>query len=488
MKPPRPNILFIFTDQLRADALAFAGHPFVRTPNLDRLAARSTAFNSAYTPSPVCVPARCSLLYGQYPFTTGCNDNNTPFPSDGRATYPGALASMGYRTHAIGKCHFVPDRHALNGFQSRQSQEEILASVDEDDYLRFLRDEGFGHITDPNGVRGEMYYIPQVAQMPARLHPTQWVGDQAVKFIGAQSADRPWLLYAGIIHPHPPFAPPTPWHKLYRTKDMPAPHMPDAGDELKIFINRAQNRYKYRGNGYDLNLARTIIAYYHACVSFIDFQVGRMMDELERTGQLDNTMIVFSSDHGELLGDYGCYGKRSMHDAAMRVPLLVHLPGRFEAGANIDAPVSLVDLMPTFLAAAGADAMPAGLDGVDLADAGALAKRDAVFVQFSQSGTGVYSTVTRDWKYTYSAPDNRELLFDRRTPRPDDVELSATARPATTLLRQKLIARLKESHCDHAIDGDAWRVYPKLSVPDDPNARLLIQDHPWADQRVPGYS
>lgn len=490
MPDQRPNILLILTDQQRADTIAALGNPHMRTPALDRITREGTAFTSAYCPSPVCVPSRCSLIFGQYPVHTGCNDNGTPYPADDRPTFMSCLTSAGYKTHAIGKMHFSPDRHALRGLQSRESQEELLPTADEDDYLRYLRCNGFDHITDPHGVRGEMYYIPQPAQMPAKHHPTQWIGDRTVDFLN--SDDRrgsPWMLISSFIHPHPPFAPPTPWHKLYRLPgDVPLPFVPDNLGDLLTHHNRHQNRYKYRDNGWDLNLIRMIRSYYYACISFIDYQVGRMIASLEASSQLDNTLVLFTSDHGELLGDYRSVGKRSILDAAAGIPMLARLPGRYAAGQRCDEPVSLVDVMPTMLEAAGVSS-PVGLDGRDMAQVvRGHSDRECVFIQFQHGNRGLYAAVTPRWKYGYSAADGQEYLFDRSNDRPDSRNLATMISWPTEAMRarQMLIEHLSTDR--EAIEGTGWRTYPRLQMPSDPDAGLLRQDSPWANQHIPGYS
>jgi len=290
-------------------------------------------------------------------------------PTDDRASLMQALTDAGYRTHGIGKCHFSPDSHALRGFQSREKQEELVPSPDVDDYLKFLHGKGFSHVCDPHGVRGEMYYTPQVSQIPAEFHPTQWVGDRSIDFIESQARSRqPWMLFSSYVHPHPPFSPPNPWHKLYRAPLMPLPKVPQDAESLLTYINRHQNRYKYRDQGIDQNLLRSMKAYYYAAISFIDFQVGRLLDTLKKTGQLEDTLILYTSDHGEHLGDNNCFGKRSMHDPAARVPLIVSLPERFAGGNVCTRPASLVDIAPTILSAAGTDISTHELDGLDLAE------------------------------------------------------------------------------------------------------------------------
>ena len=172
MKPEqRNNILLIFTDQQRFDTIAAAGNPYIRTPSLDRLTREGTRFSSAYTPSPVCVPARCSMHYGQYPMRTGCYENNYNMPSD-RSSVADALTAAGYRTHAIGKRHFEPDPYDPRGFQTLETQEEIVTDASKDDYLQYLEANGCGYAIEPHGARGEAYYVPQISSVPPQHHPS----------------------------------------------------------------------------------------------------------------------------------------------------------------------------------------------------------------------------------------------------------------------------------------------------------------------------
>ena len=486
----KPNIVLIFTDQQRFDTINALGNPVIRTPNLDRLCREGTAFTSAYSPSPVCVPARCSMHYGRYPMHTKCYDNAFPMPEDGRPTFMDALANEGYRTHGIGKCHFTPEKDALRGFQSRETQEEC-APQRSDDYTKHLAEEGWGDVPEPHGVRGEMYYVPQVSQMPRRFHPTQWVGDRSVAFVEDQGAEQPWFLFSSFIHPHPPFAPPVPWHKLYRAPLMPLPKLVHDPESLQVFINRHQNRYKFRDQGIDLNLVRNMKAHYYACISFIDYQVGRILTALEAAGQLDNTLILFTSDHGEHLGDYNCFGKRSMHDTCARVPLLARLPGQFAAGERCDRPASLVDVAPTILSAAGCDPDAMATDGVDLRTVSSeRCRRETVYSQYRRSDTAIYTLINRRWKYAYSVPDNREFLFDRVQ---DPLETRNRAGLAflhedLERLRRQMQSFLAEGGEEEALDGEAWRAYPRRTVSDDPDEGLLIQDTPGYVLDLPGYS
>ena len=210
-----------------------------------------------------------------------------------------------------------------------------------------------------------MYYIPQPSQLPARAHNSHWVADRSIQFLTDRDRSRPFLLWSSFIHPHPPFAPPVPWNKLYRAPSMPLPKRPPDMRNLWTTINRIQNRYKYRDAGIDDNLLRVMKAYYYAAVSFIDYNVGRILEALEQCGELENTLVLWSSDHGEFLGDYDCFGKRTFLRSTANVPLIVRHPDRFPAGARVDTPASLVDIMPTACEILGIEC-PQGIEGRSL--------------------------------------------------------------------------------------------------------------------------
>lgn len=496
MSVDRPNILLLFTDMQRFDTIGALGNPHIKTPNLDRLVREGTAFTHAYTPSPVCVPARCSLHYGRYPQQTGCYGNGS-MPDDDGTSYVQRLGDAGYRTHAIGKLHFTPDAYAMRGFQSREIQEEMCADPQRDDYLRWLQEHGYDWILDPHGVRGEMYYMPQVAQMPAVFHPTQWIGDRTQAFITEQvEGGRPWYATASFIHPHPPFNPPNPWHKLYRGPNMPLPRIPADRDAHLTWTNRVQNRYKYRDQGHDVNLDRQIKAYYYACISFVDFQVGKILATLEATGQLDSTLILFSSDHGEHLGDYHCYGKRSMHDTSSRIPLLARLPGVMPADYRCERVANLVDIAPTCTNLAGAD--ESGYAGLPLHHvAQGQAKRDHVFSQHARGGEAEYLIATTDWSFFYSAADQREYCYHTAVD-PHQQRLVPTSGPWHRDTVQGLRRTLQQYLWDQgehtaveSVDGALrWKSHPVLTISPNPDDGLLVQDHAWAIPRtvIPGYS
>ncbi len=496
----KPNILVLFTDMQRGDTINALGNPVIRTPNLDRLVAEGTAFTNCQTPSPTCVPARASMFSGVYPqrysFFTKVNGPRIPNELlDEDKSWPALLTGAGYNTHAIGKGHFVYGQS--HGFKSREQQEENCSKPEMDDYVAWLKERGLDYY-EPQGMRGEMYYIPQIATNPIEAHPTTWVGDRSIDFIEKAGDDAaPWAMFTSFIHPHPPFAPPKPWHKLYRTPMMPLPNVPDNPQSFHTYANKQCNRYKFRDRGIDQNLVRTIKAYYYACISYVDYQIGRIIEKLEETGQLENTLIIFTSDHGEYLGDYNCFGKRSMNDAASRVPMIVRYPQRFRADVRCSEPTSLVDLLPTITDTCGIPRSGLVLDGEDLAQvANGKSARKAVYSQFGATSWGIYMHVEKNWKYFYSADNEKEYLFDRRTDPNETHNLAGLpfVREEKQRLKNDLLKFLKktglESACAETGNGLEWEKYPPVdqSFLDDPDAGLLISDYEPYKFEMRGYT
>ncbi|MEM1028543.1 MAG: sulfatase-like hydrolase/transferase, partial [Planctomycetota bacterium] len=235
-----PNILILFTDQQRYDTIAALGHPLLKTPALDSLCQQGTTFTRAYTPSPVCVPARHALASGLPPHMSGVFDlDDDPTPT---VSMMQRLSDAGYQTHGVGKMHFKPDAYDRWGFESRDTSEEGGHDLERDDYARYIVEQGFGHVTDPYGLRSEFYYLPQPSQLPAELHHSHWVADRSIEFLNRRDTGRPFLLCSHFVGPHPPFASPLPWSRLYRGHE-PAPSFrPEGYEDFLTYWNHAQNR------------------------------------------------------------------------------------------------------------------------------------------------------------------------------------------------------------------------------------------------------
>lgn len=478
-----PNILLIMTDQQRNDTIGALGNPMIKTPVLDRLVKEGTAFTRCYTPSPVCISARTATVTGMPPHVTDCTDNveevvNLP-------SFMEQLQAAGYQTHGVGKMHFGGDPYRLWGFDSRDLSEEY--DLLGDDYRAFLEENGYGYVDEPHGVRGEMYYLPQPSQLPEHLHNTTWVADKSIDFLNQRDNARPFMLWTSFIKPHPPIEVPTPWNKLYRAPEMLPPRRPEGYEELLTFWNRVQNRYKGRDMGHDDYLYRSLKAIYYACISFIDYQIGRILDQLGN--EIDNTLIIFTADHGELLGDYGSVGKRSMFAPSVNVPLIARYPDQFPAKHCIETPTTLLDLYPTLLASAGLDDVQVSPEGVPLQSlVDGSCDRTTVYSQFSDKRRGLYMAATVRYKYVYSAPDQKEWLFDLQVD-PQETHNFAenpTYRTITRELRTRLIDRFRtDGYTQPLNDDNTWKVYDPPDLPlDHADAGLMLHDVFDVDSRL----
>lgn len=479
------NILLIMTDQQRYDTIHSLGNKKIKTPALDALCEDSTSFTRAYTPSPVCVPARFSALSGKYCHNTGCSKNG--MMPDGHESIMEKLKRSGYETCGIGKMHFnfeTDGNMAMWGYDKRVTSEEVNGAK-RDDYKDYLEKNGYGHVKDVHGVRSEMYYIPQPSQLPEKHHHTTWCADESIEYIENRNKEKPFFLMCGIIKPHPPFELPVPWNKLYRSPDMDYPFVPVGFEDMQTYWNRVQNRYKYKSKGRDRELERIIKAHYYGCISLIDYNVGRIIKKLKDEGIYDDTLIIFTSDHGEMLGDFNCYGKRSFLDPAVRVPLIVHYPDKMK-GEKINEPVSLVDLAPTILNFAGMEP-PVDFDGCDLYEE---EPGRPVVSQYHQNDKALYMIVEGKYKYFYSAPDNKEWLIDMEA---DPLEyrnlaVNISYSGETEELRKKLAGIIKDSHFRECVVKKKFRVYPRPRDYRSEDEGLLFQDGNGSLPEIPGYT
>ena len=403
MKKPK-RVLLIMTDQQRYDTIGALGCKSAITPNLDALAADSQVFTHCYTPSPVCAPARLSLYSGLYPARHGSANNSMNLCYNGDGMY-GIMSNNNVETCAIGKMHFILDRYGLHGLNRRITQEE-LPNPKSDDYTKFLMVTPYDYVIDYNGQRSEMYYIPQLSQLPQQFHPSQWIGDRTIEYLKEMDGEKDQFLFASFIHPHPPFAPPVPWNKLHRT-ELSETFVPDHPEELITYHNYQQNGYKGLSAGVDRHLLTVMKNFYYDCISFVDYQIGRIIKTLKEQELYDDTMIIFTSDHGELLGDYNCLGKRSMLECVENVPLMIKYPG--QQPKHHDEVCSLVDLYPTIMGYLGLKGEE-NLDGIDLF--GDAVQREFVYSQYANGTTGLYMIASNHDKLVYSAVEDRYQYFD----------------------------------------------------------------------------
>lgn len=343
--PQTPNILWICTDQQRYDTIGALNNPHVRTPHIDSLVAAGVAFTHAFCQSPICTPSRASFLTGMYPSTVhGCMNGNAHW-AEAAPLVTALLAEAGYTCGLAGKLHLAGAQGRLeprpknDGYQVFEWSHGVHDAWESGHaYADWLRERGH-HL-------GQM--LEQPAQIPPELHQTTWCADRAIAFMEAQAADPPWLMSVNMFDPHPPFDPPQPYLDRYDVNAMPGPLFRESDLETQAELRDIdfQNRCR-RPDEFD---ASQIQAAYYAMIELIDDNVGRMLEALTRTGQRENTVVIFMSDHGEMLGDHGLVAKGCrFYEGLVRVPLIVSWPGHFLSNIQRDALVELTDIAPTLL-------------------------------------------------------------------------------------------------------------------------------------------
>ncbi len=378
MNKTQPNILWICTDQQRFDTLNCYGNPFVQTPNLDKLAQTGVLFEHAYSQSPVCTPSRASFLTGRYPRTTRCRQNGQAIPPD-EILVTKILHDAGYVCGLAGKLHLAPcNPDVCKGTEQRidDGYDQFFWSHDPNDgwfahgYTQWLQDRGLNRSTKPFP---DSQYVQVI---PSEEHSqTTWGVEKAMSFIrSAERFEQPWLFSLNLFDPHHAFDPPIAALERYRDilDEIPLPNYAEGELEDKPVWQKIDHGGAYgKQSGYPYREMtdtdhRWIRAAYWAMIDVIDAQVGRLLDFLEETGQCEKTIVIFTSDHGEMLGDHGIYLKGPyFYEPAIRVPLIISGPGILNNGARSNALVELVDIAPTLLQVSGTEQQP-GMQGQSL--------------------------------------------------------------------------------------------------------------------------
>lgn len=477
------NILFIMCDQLRWDYLSCYGHPALKTPNIDALAARGVRFTNAFVQSPVCGPSRMSFYTGRYVSSHRSFGNFVPLPMDEK-TLGEYLRTYGIRVAVDGKTHVEPNTEGLErlginprsrvgrfilegGFEAYDRHDGVMtdedtAEIAENRYTRFLRKKGYlGEnpwlLFANSGQNGEgkvlsgwhMRYAQTAARVDEKHSETAYTTDRALKFI-SECGDAPWCLHLSYIKPHWPYVAPAPYNRLY-----------GAGDVVPVKRSAAQKENphplyaSYMKHPAGVNFSReavrdTVIPVYMGLVKQIDDHVGRVMAHLDAEGRLKDTMIVFSADHGDYLGDHHLGEKELWHDTVNRLPLIIYDPAQGadgSRGSTEDRFVESIDLIPTFIEAAGGT-MPADtLEGRSLLPflRGGTVEgwRSMVVSEFDYSfrtgtrlelkrpvkGCRTFTLRTERWKYVY-VDGFRPLLFDLANDPDEFIDLGDDARHA----------------------------------------------------------
>lgn len=373
----KPNILLITSDQQRYDSIRFSGiNGFIASPNLDGMARGGVFHTEAYTPCPLCLPARVSLVRGVSPLIHGAISNlgveNMALPR-----YPRLLRNAGYCVAHVGKTHFNWDPEGdydlmvhINGKSCHSPQHE------NDDYRRFLKTKGIQWHRLPAEDPEEHLRRHRVVEhdIPEEWFIDAWIADRGVAFIEDAAGKQPFMLHCSMPSPHVPWDAPGSYAGMYRGVNLPRPSFFE-GEEATFpaFVRRARagtgamiSRMFPDEKAFDEPGWRMVAEHYWGLCSFIDAQVGKLLDALDRLGVSDNTLAIFTSDHGEHLGDHRLLQKSTFYDCSVRVPLIARWPGAIP-GARLDGFAELQDITATMLSAAGVDlsALP-HLDGFDL--------------------------------------------------------------------------------------------------------------------------
>ena len=471
----QPNILLITADQFRWDCLGATGNEVIQTPSLDALAARGVCFRNAFTPNPICVPARASIMTGNYSHICTRSKQNGGRIGDDQPLLTEVLKGVGYRTYALGKLHFVPyappgEPRLVHGFEHVDLHESgrILARYDPEgklegveDYFDHLKTVGWGGYTRAHGV-GNNDVRPCPAPLPAEYHVDHWIADCTIAQIdrhARECPDRPFFTWMSSPKPHSPYDPPRPYDALYDPRTMPAPFGSPADlADRNPYLD--QTRYTHAITTLSPEAWQVIRSYYYGCITFLDAMIGRVVSHLEANGLLDNTLILFTADHGDLIGDFGSCFKANHLNGSVRVPFLTAGPG-VARGVMSDALVGLQDVLPTFAALADTDIGQA-VQGIDLsahlADS-TVPVRDVYYATTATGGFGQSAMVTdRTFKYIYSEANATEELYDQVNDPQERHNLASSPAHQDRLIamRDLLRQRAIELGDTQLLDGDEF--------------------------------
>ncbi|WP_137700284.1 choline-sulfatase [Marimonas lutisalis] len=408
----KPNILLIIADQMTPFMLEACGHVGARTKHMSRLAERGVQFNTVYSPSPICVPARSCLMTGLLTSTTGCYDNGDPYPSF-VPTFAHYLTNAGYDTVLSGKMHFI-GADQLHGF-NRRLNTDIYPSGFIWSYPLLPED-------DPEAMAFD--FAPQYqAENIGPGWSTELQYDEETQFRALEylrhAPEGPFMLTVSFTNPHPPYKVPRKYWEIYAEAEMPLPHYPDDMDDRYSDFDRAFLRW-YGLDRKDIRDPRHLTAMrrgFAALAHYVDDKVGELLDVLEEQGLRENTIVIVTSDHGEMLGEKGLIQKRSFYEWSSRIPLIIDYPGA--APATVDTPVSLIDLPATLIDIAG-ETPVRPLEGRSLLPAIMGEALDEVPVISEYHGEGIMrpSFMIRqgDWKYHYCHGSAPQLYNMREDP------------------------------------------------------------------------
>ena len=438
----RPNILLITADQLRCDALSIYGNRVMNTPNIDKLAEEGVVFDSTFCQNPYCMPSRWSIFTGRYPRHHGVRENGVVFRRD-EITLAKVLKNNGYSTGAFGKMHLTPQlatryedenwpkddfgflvKHLTNDSKRGEYLDDLKARNIQ--VYREVLEQGELKIKEDLASAAERAFDlgPQVWEnkVPPELHQTSWVADKFVDYLGGSNR-KPFFAWVSFVDPHHPFDPPEPHASMYDPEKMPLPSRRDNEfDDKPPHFTRMLKGLSPGNEKYDFTTIsdlgwQTIKSRYYGMVSLIDYNIGRILEKLKSSGLYEDTIIVFTSDHGELLGDHGILFKGPFHyDCLIRVPLIIKWGDRICGGSRINEISQHIDLVPSLLSYAGIP-VPGGVQGRSLQpliDGDRETIYDYALIEHNNMAWGLNMKTLRsqDWRMTYYAGRSFGELYD----------------------------------------------------------------------------
>lgn len=450
----KPNVLFIMSDQIRHDALGCNGNRTIKTPNFDRLAESGVNFKNAFTPDPICVPARACLATGFYPHKCIGSKENKGIIKKGFPLIAEEFNKRGYKTYAMGKLHYHPymppgRKRTTHGFKIVELSESgrILKKYDPaarltglEEYIDYLKTVGWGGYSRGNGLgNNDVFAAPSI--IPEEHYVDKWVTDRTLHYLKKhmESYEEPFFMFTSFPKPHSPFDPPRPYDTMYDPRDMPDP----VGNASMLEERRVHQFHRmhieYEWDELSPEAKKTIKAYYYGLISFQDKQVGRLLDFLEKNALRENTVVVYTGDHGEMLGDFGLYHKKQFYNGAVHIPMIISFPGKLPHSKVAEELTGLQDLLPTLMALTGIP-LVTEVDGHDLAEVmfNNRPVRDYYVSQCGNSPKQQYMVCSKDWKYIYHEDGGIEELFNIRND-PDELNnLSAAAEPGIEEVKKNM--------------------------------------------------
>ncbi|MEZ5275086.1 MAG: sulfatase-like hydrolase/transferase [Opitutaceae bacterium] len=424
-RPVRPNLLFLWTDQHRGDAVPWAGDRVLNAPNLKALGERSFCFQRTYCTQPVCTPSRGSIMTGLLPHNHGSYTNNIRLDPAVRTI--AEYLPDDTRTAYYGKWHLGDEAFAQHGFDEWKSIEDNYRQYYTDpskmttpsDYHRFLVSRGFPPSEIDEDSNQPVFPRSMAAAMREKYTKVSFLANEGEQFIRSQKSGKPWILSVNTLEPHPPtYGPLNELHDPAAMATGPAFNQPPGPGASRLHRETytAFRKKGYKNHPIDTDDDfRRLKANYYGLITMVDNAYGRILKALEESGQADNTIVVYTSDHGEMLGDHGLMQKSVFYEAAVTVPLAIHVPWLSRERIDFNGPFSQIDLVPTLLELMGQE-VPDGLDGVSRA--GCLAdpsswKDEDIVVEWNDGSDPTISgrsLVTADgWKLNLYNGDGPEL-------------------------------------------------------------------------------